>query len=198
MVSGAIGFPRRIFTSSDVHLRSQHNGVHGQGSRVEVHGLPHKVCHHRGRSNRDQDREDNHERGTHLRSLDEVGGNHQAVRELVVESDHICLDLRSNHGEEDFYHGKHRDGDCSHEEVHGDHNHHHHMGGDQEIENERVNHEEYLAESEGVRRDWSTSFLLLTSATQVTRAPLNSRPSSFSTAVFKSAAVSNSTKLLFC
>ena len=38
----------------------------------------------------------------------------------------------------------------------------------------------------------------LTSATQVTRAPLNSRPSSFSTAVLRSAAVSNSTKLLTC
>lgn len=36
---------------------------------------------------------------------------------------------------------------------------------------------------------------ILTSAVQVTRAPLNSRPSSFSTAVLRSAAVSNSTKL---
>lgn len=36
---------------------------------------------------------------------------------------------------------------------------------------------------------------ILTLATQVTRAPLNSRPSSFSTAVRRSAADSNSTKL---
>lgn len=37
---------------------------------------------------------------------------------------------------------------------------------------------------------------VLTSATQFTLAPLNSRPSSFSTAVFRSFAVSNSTNLV--
>jgi hypothetical protein len=36
----------------------------------------------------------------------------------------------------------------------------------------------------------------LTSGVQVTRAPLNSRPSSLSTAVFRSAALSNSTNLI--
>jgi hypothetical protein len=38
---------------------------------------------------------------------------------------------------------------------------------------------------------------MLTSAMQVTRTPLNSSPSSFSTALLRSAAVSNSTKLPF-
>lgn len=51
-----------------------------------------------------------------------------------------------------------------------------------------------------VKREHKHSLIIaylfsLTSATQVTRLPLNSRPSSFSTAVLKSAAVSNSTKL---
>ena len=46
---------------------------------------------------------------------------------------------------------------------------------------------------------WFPWFLgVLTSATQFTLAPLNSRPSSFSTAVFRSLAVSNSTNLVWC
>jgi hypothetical protein len=164
---------------------------------VEVLYHLRKVC--RRRSGRDQVREGNHERGIHPRSLGVVVDSRQRVRELVEGNGRIYHDLRSIHVEVGFCHGKHHDEGCSHHvEVHGDHSHHFHMDDGQESESELGHPEVRQAGSGGVRTCKVKEFEIFTSATQVTRAPLNSRPSSFSTAVLKSAAVSNSTKLLFC
>jgi hypothetical protein len=80
--------------------------------------------------------------------------------------------------------------------VHGGRSHRQGRIGEGQENGSELGHGEYPVGSvlsAGIKNTWG---MLHTSATQVTRTPLNSRPSSFSTAVLRSAAVSNSTKLL--
>ena len=124
-----------------------------------------------------------------------VAGSHRLGHEHVVGSVHSG-GHRSNHGVVGCDHGIRVENSCA---VVGHGGRSHPLGMEHGVLENGNGHGrvEYLAGSSRLVSSWSwrVSWIKLTSATQVTRAPLNSLPSSLSTAVLKSAALSNSTKL---
>ena len=122
-------------------------------------------------------------------------GSHQSEDEPLGENGHSVHDHRhSSHGGAGFYHDNRHGEENIHGLARGDRSHLDKVG---EQGNESgLGREGYPVGSVTVSRFQAKEGVAQTSATQVTRTPLNSRPSSFSTAVLRSAAVSNSTKLL--
>jgi hypothetical protein len=124
--------------------------------------------------------------------------NHQWDHELLEENGIGHDHHHNSHDGVGFYHDNHHDEDCIHETGHDDHNHPRRRAGEAWAIGIGLGHGGHQVESVEVSGQHLGRREVPTSATQVTRAPLNSRPSSFSTAVLRSAAVSNSTKLLTC
>lgn len=171
----------------DSHHRIQDHAVDSLGEEVG-----HMVVYH-GHSRMGLE-EGSHDGKDHRNHHGAVVDSHQLGHELAVEIGSGHGHHHSNpDGEVESYHGSH--GGYIHE-VRGDRSHHS-LCDLQANEIWGGSHEGYPAGSIYCQnKTCGCEGPQLTSATHVTRTPLNSRPSSFSTAVFRSAAVSNSTKLL--
>jgi hypothetical protein len=130
MVSGShklLPQQKGISTSSD-HDRNHVRKGSPWAENLDGVGV-HMSCDHLCSQLEEGSRDDT---GPHSHENGQVGDSHQQVRELLVESDRIFPDRRSNRGGGGFCHGNPHGAGYNRVEAHGDHSHRRDRGVDWE------------------------------------------------------------------